>query len=101
MATAPDPTSRSGAEARLALPKYADVCAAAERLAGRAVRTPLLELDKAAIIRRGQDLGAPLHLTWSCYDRQDRPCQRCHSCHLRARGVAAVGSTDPIAASKD
>ena len=65
------------------------------------VRTPLLELDKAAIIRRGQDLGAPLHLTWSCYERQDRPCQRCHSCHLRARGFAAVGITDPIAALKD
>lgn len=62
------------------------------------VRAPLIDLDKAAIVRRGQELGAPLHLTWSCYQRQDRPCRRCHSCFLRARGFAAAGLTDPIAA---
>ena len=45
--------------------------------------TPLLHMDKTAIVRLGQRLQAPLHLTWSCYERQDHPCQRCHSCHLR------------------
>jgi len=62
------------------------------------VQAPLLQLDKAAIVRRGQELDAPLHLTWSCYQRQDRPCRRCHSCHLRAQGFAAAGITDPSGA---
>ncbi len=62
------------------------------------VQAPLLHLDKASIVRHGQELGAPLHLTWSCYERQDEPCRRCHSCHLRARGFAAAGITDPAGA---
>lgn len=63
---------------------------------GIRVETPLLELDKAAIIRRGAELGAPLHLTWSCYQRQDRACGRCHSCRLRLEGFARAGVPDPI-----
>lgn len=59
------------------------------------VQAPLLELDKEAIVLRGQQLQAPMHLTWSCYERQDAPCGRCHSCHLRAAGFAAAGLTDP------
>ena len=62
------------------------------------VQTPLLHLNKAGIVRRGGELKAPLHLTWSCYERQDQPCRRCHSCHLRARGFAAAGVTDPSGA---
>ncbi len=60
------------------------------------VRTPLLHLDKAAIVRRGLELGAPLHLTWSCYRNPDRPCRDCHSCRLRSRGFAAAGLPDPL-----
>lgn len=60
------------------------------------VRVPLLERDKAGIVRRGVELDAPLALTWSCYERDDRPCGRCHSCHLRAEGFAAAGVPDPL-----
>ena len=60
------------------------------------VRTPLLHLDKAAIVRRGMDLGAPLHLTWSCYLDTESPCGDCHSCRLRSRGFAAAGLPDPL-----
>ena len=60
------------------------------------VQAPLLDLNKAAIVLRGQQLQAPLHLTWSCYERQDAPCSRCHSCHLRAAGFAAAGIADPL-----
>ena len=62
-----------------------------------AIRTPLIDLDKAAIVRRGLDLGAPLHLTWSCYVDEDHACGRCESCQLRLRGFARAGVTDPIA----
>jgi 7-cyano-7-deazaguanine synthase len=60
------------------------------------VQTPLLDLDKPAIVRRGLSLAAPLHLTWSCYTREDLACGRCESCRLRLRGFAAAGVDDPI-----
>jgi len=64
--------------------------------AGIRVETPLIGLDKGGIVRRGAELGAPLHLTWSCYGRGDRACGRCHSCRLRLAGFARAGLTDPI-----
>ena len=62
------------------------------------VRTPLISLTKAAIIRRGTALGLDYGLTHSCYDpRPDgRPCERCDSCRLRARGFAEAGVSDPL-----
>ena len=59
------------------------------------VRTPLLAFDKAAIIRRGVELSAPLHLTWSCYQNEEEACGRCHSCMLRRRGFRSAGVEDP------
>jgi 7-cyano-7-deazaguanine synthase len=61
------------------------------------IRTPLIALDKAAIVRRGLALAAPLHLTWSCYIAEDRACGTCESCRLRLRGFARAGAVDPIA----
>lgn len=61
-----------------------------------ALRTPLIDLDKAAIVRRGAALGAPLALTWSCYQREDAACGRCESCRLRLRGFANANLDDPI-----
>lgn len=65
------------------------------------VRTPLLRLSKAEIIRRGAALGLDYGLTHSCYDpRPDgRPCGRCDSCRLRARGFAEAGLLDPVLTS--
>jgi len=58
--------------------------------------TPLIRLDKGAIVRRGLELGAPLELTWSCYTEEDRACGVCESCRLRLRGFAKAGVTDPL-----
>lgn len=58
--------------------------------------TPLIRLDKAAIVRRGVELDAPLRLTWSCYTDEDAACGRCESCRLRLRGFARAGVADPI-----
>lgn len=60
------------------------------------IRTPLIDLDKAGIVARGRELGAPLHLTWSCYVAEDRACGVCESCTLRLRGFARAGVTDPL-----
>ncbi len=60
------------------------------------VQTPLIALEKTAIVRRGIELNAPLHLTWSCYQNQERACGRCHSCRLRRQGFQSTGIEDPV-----
>ena len=58
--------------------------------------TPLIHMRKAEIIKRGVDLGAPLHLTWSCYKNNDVPCGDCDSCALRQKGFEEAGIADPL-----
>jgi 7-cyano-7-deazaguanine synthase len=60
------------------------------------IKTPLIYLDKAGIVRLGLELAAPLELTWSCYLDDDQACGRCSSCVLRLKGFAANGVPDPI-----
>jgi 7-cyano-7-deazaguanine synthase len=57
---------------------------------------PLIHLRKAQIIQRGRELGAPLHLSWSCYQGEQEACGHCDSCHLRLRGFKEAGFADPI-----
>ncbi len=61
-----------------------------------AFHAPLLHLRKADIVRRGRELGAPLHLSWSCYQGEAEACGHCDSCHLRLRGFKEAGFPDPI-----
>jgi 7-cyano-7-deazaguanine synthase len=58
--------------------------------------TPIIHLRKSGIVRRGLELGAPLHLSWSCYKREDLACGECDSCALRLRGFREAGERDPI-----
>lgn len=60
------------------------------------VEAPLLRLTKADIVRLGDRLGVPWADTWSCYRGGARPCGRCDSCRLRARGFAEAGRSDPL-----
>ena len=60
------------------------------------IRTPIIELSKAEIVKKGIKLDAPLHLTWSCYRNEDLACGTCDSCSLRLRGFEQVGVRDPI-----
>jgi len=64
------------------------------------VLAPLVQLSKANIIRRGVALGVDYALTHSCYDPapDGRPCGRCDSCVLRARGFSEAGIEDPLLA---
>ena len=57
---------------------------------------PLLRLSKRDIVERGERLGVPWGLTWSCYRGGRRPCQRCDACRLRARGFRDAGVVDPL-----
>jgi 7-cyano-7-deazaguanine synthase len=47
-------------------------------------------------VRLGLELGAPFHLTWSCYSREDQACGVCDSCVLRLRAFREAGAKDPI-----
>jgi 7-cyano-7-deazaguanine synthase len=58
--------------------------------------TPVIMLKKNEIVLRGVELGAPLHLTWSCYQSEDAACGACDSCLLRLRAFADAGVADPI-----
>lgn len=60
------------------------------------IRTPIIHLTKAEIVLRGVELKAPLHLSWSCYSREDLACGECDSCALRRRGFHQAGVEDPI-----
>lgn len=62
------------------------------------IRTPILHMSKAEIIRTGTQLGVDYSLTHSCYDPdpQGRSCGRCDSCRLRLKGFAEAGLQDPI-----
>jgi 7-cyano-7-deazaguanine synthase len=62
------------------------------------IHTPLIQLSKADIIRRGVQLELDYGLTHSCYDPAPTgfPCGHCDSCVLRAKGFAAAGVADPL-----
>ncbi|MFQ5487617.1 MAG: 7-cyano-7-deazaguanine synthase QueC [Gammaproteobacteria bacterium] len=86
-------------------PEYIAAFSAMANLATRAavegapvaVRTPLIQMSKAEIIRTGMELGVDFARTVSCYatDDEGRACGHCDACRLRAAGFAAAGLADP------
>ena len=60
------------------------------------VLTPLIEMRKSEIVRLGVELGAPFHVSWSCYSGETEACGVCESCVLRLRAFREAGAVDPI-----
>jgi len=60
------------------------------------VETPLIAMRKADVVRLGAELGAPLGLTWSCYQNESAPCRQCASCRRRAEAFEEAGAADPL-----
>jgi 7-cyano-7-deazaguanine synthase len=60
------------------------------------VITPLLDMSKSEIVKKGIELEAPLQLTWSCYERNDKACGSCQSCLLRLKAFEEAGFKDKI-----
>lgn len=63
---------------------------------GIKIFTPLIEMTKAQIIKLGTKLKVPYEYTWSCYSGGKRPCLKCDSCVLRAKGFNEAGFIDPL-----
>jgi 7-cyano-7-deazaguanine synthase len=63
------------------------------------IHTPLIQMTKAEIIRRGTELGVDYGLTHTCYAPSEAgiACGRCDACYLRLKGFAEAGLTDPVA----
>lgn len=57
---------------------------------------PLIQMRKPEIVKKGIELGAPFHLSWSCYRSSEDACGTCDSCALRLRAFQAAGVEDPI-----
>jgi 7-cyano-7-deazaguanine synthase len=68
---------------------------------GISIHTPLISMTKGEIIERGIASGVDYSITNSCYDpdKEGRPCLRCDSCLLRAKGFAEAGLDDPLLVS--
>lgn len=62
------------------------------------IHSPLAQMSKADIVRRGAELGVDFALTHSCYDPEEggRSCGRCDACQLRIKGFAEAGMKDPL-----
>lgn len=58
--------------------------------------TPVIHMKKSEIIKKSIKLNAPLHLSWSCYAREDKSCGVCDSCALRLKGFKEANEKDPI-----
>jgi 7-cyano-7-deazaguanine synthase len=62
------------------------------------IRTPLISMTKAEIVRLGMELGVDYSITHSCYDPlpDGKPCGSCDSCLLRRKGFEEAGFEDPL-----
>ena len=60
------------------------------------IMIPVIAMRKFEIVKKSLELGAPLELTWSCYQSEDQACGECDSCALRLRGFELAGTADPI-----
>src|SRR6202046_3408676 len=60
------------------------------------VETPLIQMRKSEIVQLGVELGAPFHVSWSCYSGETEACGVCESCVLRLRAFREAGAVEPI-----
>lgn len=60
------------------------------------IQTPLIELQKSGIVRKGLELDVPFFHSWSCYKSEGSACGVCDSCARRLRAFQQVGMPDPI-----
>jgi len=60
------------------------------------IEYPLIDFTKGEIVKKGDEIEVPFHLTWSCYRGEEKACGECDSCKLRLKGFEEAGLEDPI-----
>ena len=60
------------------------------------INAPVIYMSKAEIVQKAFELGAPLEMSWSCYQGEKKACGVCDSCRLRLNGFKVAGQVDPI-----
>jgi 7-cyano-7-deazaguanine synthase len=79
-------------------PEFAD---AMEKALGLAdwqnlnLHRPFVNFSKEELVRKGNELGAPLELTWSCYAGREEHCGKCGTCVERKEAFALAKVEDP------
>ena len=61
------------------------------------IHNPLARMMKWQIVRYGYDIGAPIHLSWSCYRSGDVHCGRCGPCYMRQQAHRMSSLDDTVA----
>jgi 7-cyano-7-deazaguanine synthase len=56
---------------------------------------PFVNFGKEELVRKGNELGAPLQLTWSCYAGREKHCGKCGTCVERKEAFALAKVEDP------
>jgi len=65
------------------------------------IKAPFIDMNKVEIIKLGLKLGAPYHLTWTCYEGKERPCLSCGACIERTEAFLKNGVKDPALSDKE
>lgn len=79
-------------------PEFAEKLDAVVRLSDwnpLCLERPFVAMNKAEIVRLGAEIGAPLDLTWSCYNGGEKHCGKCSTCVERREAFRAAGVPDP------
>lgn len=58
------------------------------------IKAPLIEMDKVDIVKKGEEINAPMHLSYSCYVGKEKHCGTCESCKRRKRAFAKADVVD-------
>ena len=65
------------------------------------IRAPFIDMTKAEIVSLGLKLGVPYHLTWSCYEGNERPCLSCGTCLERTEAFLLNNTRDPLLSEEE
>ena len=60
------------------------------------INRPLINMNKAGVVKTGLEIGVPYELTWSCYEGGEKACGTCGTCIDRINAFKLNGVQDPI-----
>jgi 7-cyano-7-deazaguanine synthase len=58
------------------------------------IKAPLIDMNKEDIVKKGEEVNAPMQLSYSCYVGKDKHCGTCESCKRRKRAFVNANIVD-------